>query len=210
MTLYNEGLIYRGWRIINWDPEARTALSNIEVYHQTDPGKMYYFSYHVKETGEQFTVATTRPETMFGDVCVCVNPKDDRFTHMVGMHCTNPANGETLPIISDDYIDIEFGTGAMKCTPAHDPNDFGIAERHHLDKPICMNPDGTMNSLAKEYEGMDRYKCRELVTERIKSEGNLIKIEDIMHDVGHSERTHCVVEPYLSQQWAFRTVQEVC
>ena len=194
-------MIYRGWRIINWDPEARTALSNIEVYHQADPGKMYYFNYKVVETGDNFTVATTRPETMFGDVCVVVNPEDERFKHLVGKHAINPANGEPLPIITDSYIDMEFGTGAMKCTPAHDPNDFQIAERHGLEKPICMNPDGTMNALAGQYEGLDRYECRDLVTKKIEADGNLVKIEDIVHDVGHSERTHCVAEPYLSQQW---------
>jgi valyl-tRNA synthetase len=204
VTLYQEGLIYRGWRIINWDPEAQTALSNIEVYHQADPGKMYYFEYHVVENGRRFTVATTRPETMFGDVCVVVNPKDERYQDLIGLHCINPANGKELPIIADDYIDIEFGTGAMKCTPAHDPNDFAIAERHHLDKPICMNPNGTMNALCGIYEGMDRYECREKVTKAIEEQGCLIKIEEITHDVGHSERTHCVVEPYLSQQWFVR------
>ena len=201
VTLYNEGLIYRGWRIINWDPEARTALSNIEVKYQDDPGKMYYMKYRVVETGREFTVATTRPETMFGDVCVVVNPKDERFQDVIGMHTINPANGEELPIIGDDYVDIEFGTGAMKCTPAHDPNDFAIAERHHLPKPICMNDDGTMNALAGVFEGMDRYECRDALIKRIEAEGNLIKIENIVHNVGHSERTNCVVEPYLSQQW---------
>ncbi|MCR4950812.1 MAG: valine--tRNA ligase [Solobacterium sp.] len=201
VSLYNEGLIYRGWRIINWDPEARTALSNIEVYYQDDPGKMYYFNYKVEETNDCFTVATTRPETMFGDVCVVVNPDDDRFRHLVGKHAINPANGEAIEIIADSYVDVEFGTGAMKCTPAHDPNDFAIAERHGLPKPICMNPDGTMNELAGEYNGMDRYECRDRLVERIKSEGNLIKIEDITHNVAHSERTHCVIEPYLSEQW---------
>ena len=201
VTLYNEGLIYRGWRIINWDPEARTALSNIEVYYQDDPGKMYYMRYKVVETGEEFHVATTRPETMFGDVCVVVNPTDKRYQHLIGKHTINPANGQELPIIGDDYIDMDFGTAIMKCTPAHDPNDFAIAERHNLPKPICMNPDGTMNELCGEFKGMDRYAARTAVIEKIRSEGNLIKIEDIMHNVGHSERTHCVVEPYLSQQW---------
>ncbi|MBR3310460.1 MAG: valine--tRNA ligase [Solobacterium sp.] len=201
VKLYEEGLIYRGWRIINWDPEARTALSNIEVYYQDDPGKMYYFNYKVVETGDTFTVATTRPETMFGDVCIVVNPEDERFKHMIGLHAINPANGEALPIIGDDYVDLDFGTGAMKCTPAHDPNDFLIAERHGLEKPICMNPDGTMNALAGKYEGQDRYECRDALTEDIRLAGNLVKIENITHNVGHSERTHCVVEPYLSQQW---------
>ena len=201
VKLYNEGLIYRGWRIINWDPEARTALSNIEVYYQDDPGKMYHFKYVVKETGEEFVVATTRPETMFGDVCVVVNPSDETLNHLIGKHTTNPANGQELPIIGDDYVEIGFGTGAMKCTPAHDPNDFAIAERHHLEKPICMNPDGTMNELCGQYEGMDRYVAREALVKQIEAEGNLVKIEEITHNVAHSERTHCVVEQYLSQQW---------
>ena len=201
VKLYNEGLIYRGWRIINWDPEARTALSNIEVYYQDDPGKMYHFKYVVKETGEEFVVATTRPETMFGDVCVVVNPNDETLNHLIGKHTTNPPNGQELPIIGDDYVEIGFGTGAMKCTPAHDPNDFAIAERHHLEKPICMNPDGTMNELCGQYEGMDRYVAREALVKQIEAEGNLVKIEEITHNVAHSERTHCVVEQYLSQQW---------
>ena len=201
VKLYNEGLIYRGWRIINWDPEARTALSNIEVYYQDDPGKMYHFKYVVKETGEEFVVATTRPETMFGDVCVVVNPSDEKLNHLIGKHTTNPANGQELPIIGDDYVEIGFGTGAMKCTPAHDPNDFAIAERHHLEKPICMNPDGTMNELCGKYERMDRYVAREALVKQIETDGNLVKIEEMTHNVAHSERTHCVVEQYLSQQW---------
>ena len=201
VDLYNDGLIYQDYKIINWDPVAKTALSNIEVIHQDDPGKMYYFNYKVKETNDSFTVATTRPETMFGDVCVVVNPSDDRYKHLIGLHAINPANHEKILIIADEYVDIEFGTGAMKCTPAHDPNDFLIAERHNLEKPICMNQDATMNELAKEYQGLDRFDCREKLTERIKSEGNLIKIEDIIHPVGHSERTKAVVEPYLSKQW---------
>ncbi|MDD6258831.1 MAG: valine--tRNA ligase [Erysipelotrichaceae bacterium] len=204
VTLYNEGLIYRGWRIINWDPEAKTALSNIEVYYQEDKGKMYYMHYHTVEDNEQFVVATTRPETMFGDVCVVVNPNDDKTKHLIGKHCINPANGEELPIIGDDYIEIGFGTGIMKCTPAHDPNDFAIAERHNLPKPICMNPDGTMNDLCGRYEGMDRYEARDALVKQFEEDGVMDHIEDIVHEVGHSERTHCVVEPYLSQQWFVR------
>ncbi len=201
VSLYNEGLIYRGWRIINWDPEARTALSNIEVYYQEDKGNMFYMNYETIEDGEKFIVATTRPETMFGDVCIVVNPNDDRTKHLIGKHCTNPANGQPLPIIGDDYIDMDFGTAIMKCTPAHDPNDFAIADRHGLEKPICMNPDGTMNSLCGKFEGMDRYECRDALVEQMRQDGSLHHIEEITHQVGHSERTHCVVEPYLSQQW---------
>ncbi len=201
VQLYNEGLIYRGERIINWDPQARTALSNIEVYHEDTKGAMYYFKYEVVETGQKFCVATTRPETMFGDVCVVVHPQDPRFKEAVGMHTINPANGQKLPIIADSYIDINFGTGAMKCTPAHDPNDFAIGKKYNLPMPVCINPDGTMNSLAGEYEGLDRFDCRTRLVDRIKSEGNLDHIEEIIHPVGHSERTHVIVEPYLSKQW---------
>lgn len=199
--LYQNGLIYQDYKIINWDPVAKTALSNIEVYHQEVSGKMYYFNYQVKEKDSSFVVATTRPETMFADVCIVVHPDDERYQDLIGLHAINPANDDLLPIIADDYIDLSFGSGAMKCTPAHDPNDFLIAERHHLEKPICMNPDATMNEMAKEFNGLDRYDCRVKLVEKIKNEGNLVKIEDIVHQVGHSERTHTIVEPYLSKQW---------
>ncbi|MBR2067195.1 MAG: valine--tRNA ligase, partial [Solobacterium sp.] len=201
VDLYKAGLIYKGYRIINWDPEAMTALSNIEVVYKDDKGSMYYFNYKMADSDETFVVATTRPETMFGDVCVVVNPKDERFKHLIGRKAINPANHEELIIIGDEYVDVEFGTGAMKCTPAHDPNDFAIAEKYGLEKPICMHPNGTMNALAGKYEGMDRYACREALVKQIEEEGNLIKIEEIMHNVGHSERTDFVVEPYLSEQW---------
>ena len=201
VTLYKEGLIYQGERIINWDPQAKTALSNIEVIYKPTKGYMYHFYYDVVETGRRIEVATTRPETMFGDVCVVVHPKDERYKDIVGMHVINPANNEILPIITDEYIDIEFGTGAMKCTPAHDPNDFIIGEKYGFAKPVCINPDATMNQLAGEYEGLDRYQCREKLVERIKSEGHLAYIEEIEHNVGYSERTDVVVEPYLSKQW---------
>ncbi|MEF9968237.1 MAG: valine--tRNA ligase, partial [Longicatena sp.] len=199
--LYNEGLIYQGERIINWDPKAKTALSNIEVIHKEVEGAFYTFNYKVVETNDSFNVATTRPETMFGDVCVVVHPEDEKYKHLIGKHAINPANGEALPIIADDYIEIGFGTGAMKCTPAHDPNDFQIAERHNLPKIVCMNPDGTMNELAGEFNGMDRFVCRKALTDRIEKEGNLVSIEKHIHQVGHSERTDVIVEPYLSKQW---------
>ena len=201
VSLYNKGLIYRGERIINWDPVFKTALSNIEVIHQDDPGKFYYFKYYIEGTSRYLEVATTRPETMFGDVCVCVNPKDERYKDVVGKYVINPANGDRLPIIADRYVDMEFGTGAMKCTPAHDPNDFVIGQKHGLPHPICMNEDATMNELCGKYQGQDRFVCRENLVNDIKESGNLIKIEDIVHPVGHSERSHCVVEPYLSKQW---------
>lgn len=201
VDLYKDGLIYQGERIINWDPKAQTALSNIEVIHKEVEGAMYTFVYRVVETGEALHVATTRPETMFGDVCVVVHPDDARYQKLIGLHAINPANGQTLPIISDDYIDIEFGTGVMKCTPAHDPNDFTIGEKYGLEKVVCMHPDATMNGLCGKYEGMDRFVCRKQLVEDIKAANNLVSVEKHMHQVGHSERSDVVVEPYLSKQW---------
>ena len=201
VDLYNDGLIYRGNRIINWDVEAETAISNIEVIHKEVEGSFYTFNYKVVETGETLQVATTRPETMFGDVVLVVHPDDSRYTHLVGKHAINPANGESLPIITDDYIDIEFGTGVMKCTPAHDPNDFVIGEKYGLEMPICMHPNGTMNALAGKYEGMGRFECRKALVADIEADGNLISVEKHVHQVGHSERTDAIIEPYLSLQW---------
>lgn len=201
VDLYNDGFIYRGERIINWDPKAMTALSNIEVIHKEIEGAMYTFKYKVVETGQILNVSTTRPETMFGDVCVCVHPDDPRYSDVIGKHVINPANGDELPIIADSYIDIEFGTGAMKCTPAHDPNDFMIGEKYKLPKIICMNPDGTMNEICGEFKDMDRFECRKALVKKIEAEGNLVSIEKHMHQVGHSERTDVIVEPYLSKQW---------
>lgn len=204
VSLYNEGLIYQGERIINWDPEAKTALSNIEVIHKEVEGAFYTFKYDVVETKETLLVATTRPETMFGDVAVFIHPDDPRFTHLHGKHVINPANHEVMPILTDTYIDIEFGTGAMKCTPAHDPNDFALADKYHLTRPICMHPDGKMNALAGEYDGLDRFECRAKLTQRITDEGHTHKVEKHIHQVGHSERTDVIVEPYLSKQWFVR------
>ena len=201
VDLYNKGLIYQGERIINWDPVQQTALSNIEVIHQEDEGAMFYFLYHVVDSDECLTVATTRPETMFGDTCVVVNPKDDRYKKFIGQKVINPANGDILPIIGDEYVDVEFGTGAMKCTPAHDPNDFLIAKKYNLEMPIIFNKDATMNDKCGKYKGLDRFKCREILVNDIKNNGNLVKIEKIVHQVGHSERTNTVVEPMLSKQW---------
>ena len=201
VDLYNKGYIYRGERIINWDPVFKTALSNIEVIYQEDPGKMYYFKYHIVGEDRYLTVATTRPETMFGDVCVVVNPKDERYKDVVGKKVINPANGDELPIIADSYVDLEFGTGAMKCTPAHDPNDFIIGQKYGFEHPIVMDETAHMNELCGKYNGLDRYECRDQLVEDIKNNGDLIKIEDIVHQVGHSERSHAVVEPYLSKQW---------
>lgn len=201
VDLYNDGLIYQGERIINWDPEAKTALSNIEVEHKEIKGHMYYFKYKVVETGKELIIATTRPETMFADQAIFVHPDDERYKDIIGLHAINPANGEELPIMADDYIDMDFGTAVMKCTPAHDPNDFMLAKKYDLPMPICMNPDGTMNGMAHKYAGMDRFECRKALVEDFEKAGVVDHIEEHMHQVGHSQRTGVIVEPYLSKQW---------
>ena len=201
VDLYKKGLIYQGERIISWDPVQQTALSNIEVIHQDDEGYMYYFKYHVVGTNDYLEVATTRPETMFGDTCVCVNPNDDRYKKYHGCKVVNPANGEIIPIIPDEYVDVEFGTGAMKCTPAHDPNDFVIGKKYGLEMPIIFNKDASMNEKCGKYQGLDRFVCREELIKDIDSRGDFIKKEKMIHAVGHSQRNNCVVEPMLSKQW---------
>jgi valyl-tRNA synthetase len=201
VDLYHDGLIFQGERIINWDPQAKTALSNIEVIHKEIEGAFYTFAFKVVGSDEILQVATTRPETMFGDVCVFVHPEDKRFVHLIGKTVINPASHIEMPILADEYIDREFGTGAMKCTPAHDPNDFILGEKHHLERPMCIRPDGSMNELAGEFEGLDRFECRKRLVERMQNEGTVVKIEKHVHMVGHSERTDVIVEPYLSKQW---------
>ncbi len=201
-TLYDEGLIYRGERIVNYDPEMKTALSNIEIVYKEDKGHFYYFKYRFLDNKDKYlTIATTRPETMFGDTCIVVNPNDERYKDCINKKVINPANGDILPIIADEYVDIEFGTGAMKCTPAHDPNDFIIGQRYHLEHPVIMNVDGTMNEKCGKYANMDRFTCREELLKDIEHNGDLIKIEEITHQVGHSERSDAIVEPILSKQW---------
>lgn len=201
VDLYKEGLIYRGERITNWDPVLRTALSNIEVIHKDIEGEFYYFSYDVAGTEEQLIVATTRPETMFGDVAVFVNPKDERFRHLIGKKCKNPANGDWLPIMGDEYVDISFGTGAMKCTPAHDPNDFNLARKYQLPLIKVLDEEARLVGPVGDYRGLDRFAARERLVEEIKRDGHLVKIEKIVHSVGHSERSNAIVEPMLSKQW---------
>jgi valyl-tRNA synthetase len=202
IKLYNEGLIYRGERIINWDPVQKTALSNIEVIYEETKSKMYYFKYLLADNKAEFlTVATTRPETMFGDVCLVVNPTDPRYKGLVGKKVINPSNNEIIPIIADEYVEIGFGTGAMKCTPAHDLNDFNIGQKYKLNMPICMNPDGTMNQLAHKYKTMDRFACRKQLVEDLTKSNLVVKIEEHINQVGYSERSKAVVEPYLSKQW---------
>ncbi len=201
VELYHKGLIYQGERIINWDPIQRTALSNIEVIHKEIEGAMHYFKYQVVDSKEQLIIATTRPETMFADTAIFVHPQDERYTHLIGKYAINPANGDQLPIMADDYIDMDFGTAVMKCTPAHDPNDFLLGKKYNMEMPICMNLDGTMNHLAGKYEGMDRFECRKAMIKDFKDAGVVDHIEKHLHQVGHSERSDAIVEPYLSKQW---------
>ncbi|MGP1370830.1 MAG: valine--tRNA ligase [Eggerthia catenaformis] len=201
VSLYKKGLIYQGKRIINWDPVQRTALSDIEVYHEDIKGYMYYFKYKIADSDEKVIVATTRPETMFGDTALFVHPDDQRYTHLIGKKAINPANGDELPIMADDYIELGKGTSVMKCTPAHDPNDFVLGKKYHLDMPICMNDNGTMNEICGKYAGMDRFECREALLKDFYEADVVDHLEEIIHPVGHSERSHAIVEPYLSKQW---------
>lgn len=201
VQLYNEGLIYRGEYIINWDPKLRTALSDIEVIHQDDQGAFYHINYPLTDGSGSVEIATTRPETMFGDTAVAVAPGDERYKDLVGKKLILPLVGREIPIIEDQHVDPEFGTGLVKITPAHDPNDFEVGNRHDLPRINVMNDDGTMNDKAGKYAGMDRFDCRKQLVEDLKAEGYLIKVEPIVHSVGHSERSGVQVEPRLSTQW---------
>lgn len=201
VDLYNKGLIYRGERIINWDPVQMTALSSEEVIYKEDKGAFYHIKYFIEGTDEYLDVATTRPETLFGDTAVAVNPKDERYLKYVGKNVVLPVIGKLIPIITDEHADPEFGTGVVKITPAHDPNDFEVGLRHNLERVIVMNPDATMNEKAGKYQGMTREKCREALLEDLEKDGLLISVEEMTHSVGHSERSDAVIEPYLSKQW---------
>ena len=201
VSLYEEGLIYRGERIINWDPQAQTALSNEEVIYKDVEGAFYHIKYFIKDTDEYLEVATTRPETLFGDTAIAINPNDKRYLKYHGKSVILPLLNKEIPIVLDEHADPEFGTGVVKITPAHDPNDYEVGIRHNLERIVVMNLDGTMNANAKGYEGLDRFACRKKVVEDLEKNGLLIKIEKITHSVGHSERTDVMVEPYLSKQW---------
>ena len=201
VDLYNEGLIYRGERIINWDPVQMTALSNEEVIYKEDKGAFYHLKYFIEGTNDYLEVATTRPETLFGDTAVAVNPSDERYKHLIGRNVVLPIVGKLIPIVGDDHADPEFGTGVVKITPAHDPNDFEVGNRHNLERVIVMNPDATMNENAVGYEGLSREDCREKLVQDLKNKDLLVSIEEMVHSVGHSERSDAVVEPYLSKQW---------
>ena len=199
--LYEDGLIYRGERIINWDPEALTALSNEEVIYKDVEGAFYHIKYFVEDSDKYLEVATTRPETLFGDTAVAVNPKDERYNNLIGKNVILQIVNKKIPVIADEHADMEFGTGVVKITPAHDPNDFEVGERHNLERIIVMNENATMNENAGIYNGLDRFTCREKLIKDLKEQDLLIKIEKITHNVGHSERTGVMVEPYLSKQW---------
>ena len=201
VDLYNEGLIYRGERIINWDPVQMTALSNEEVIYKDDKGAFYHLKYYIEGSDDYLEVATTRPETLFGDTAVAVNPNDDRYKHLIGKNVVLPIVDKLIPIVGDEHADPEFGTGVVKITPAHDPNDFEVGNRHNLERVVVMNPDATMNENAVGYTGLSREECREKLVNDLKEKGLLISIEEMVHSVGHSERSDAVVEPYLSKQW---------
>jgi len=201
VKLYEKGLIYRGEYIINWDPQTKTALSDIEVIYEEVQGKFYHMKYPIKNSDKVIEIATTRPETMLGDTAVAVHPDDERYQDFIGETVVLPIVGREIQVIADEYVDMELGSGAVKITPAHDPNDFEIGNRHDLERVLVMNEDGTMNENAGIYHGLDRFECRKKIVNDLKEQGVLFKIEERDHQVGHSERSGAVVEPYLSTQW---------
>lgn len=208
VDLYNKGLIYRGYRMVNWDPEAKTTLSDEEVNYEERTDILYYVKYKI-EGGEEFvTIATTRPETILGDTAVCINPNDDRYAHLKGKKVIVPICNRVIPIIEDDYVDIEFGTGCLKVTPAHDVNDKEIGDRHNLEVIDVLNEDGSMNSFGLHHQGKDRVVARKDVAKELDAQGILVKTESITHNVGTSERTKAVIEPRLSDQW-FLNMEEL-
>ncbi len=201
VDFYNEGLIYRGEKIINWDPVAKTALSNEEVVYGEEKSAFYHIKYKLEDSEEYLDVATTRPETLFGDTAVAVNEKDERYKKYVGKNVILPLVNKKIPVITDEHADMEKGTGCVKITPAHDPNDFEVGNRHNLERIVCMNDDATMNENAFKYEGMTREECREAVLKDLEKEGLLLEVEPLVHEVGHSERTGVMVEPMIKKQW---------
>ena len=202
VRLYNEGLIYRGERIINWDPVQMTALSNEEVIYKDIEGAFYHIKYMLEGSDSEYLeVATTRPETLFGDTGVAVNPNDSRYSKFIGKRVVLPILGKLIPIVGDEHADPEFGTGVVKITPAHDPNDFEVGNRHNLERVIVINPDGSMNEHCGKYEGMDRFVCREELIRDLEKDGLLLEVENITHSAPFSERSDALVEPYLSKQW---------
>ena len=204
VKLYEKDLIYRGEYIINWDPVAQTALSDIEVIHKDVQGAFYHVEYPVVGSDERVEIATTRPETMLGDTAIAVHPEDERYQHLIGKTVLLPLMDREIPVVADEYVEREFGTGVVKITPAHDPNDFEVGNRHDLERLNVMHKDGSINANGGKYEGMDRFQARKEVVKDLKEQGYLIKVEEHLHSVGHSERSGAVVEPYLSTQWFVR------
>lgn len=201
VDLYNKGNIYRGYRMVNWDPQAKTTLSDEEVIYTEKQGNLYYLKYKIEGSDESLTIATTRPETILGDTAICINPNDERFSHLRGKKAIVPVCNRVIPIIEDEYVDVEFGTGCLKVTPAHDENDKAIGDRHNLEIIDILNDDGTLNSYGLHYEGKDRFVVRKEIVEEMKKMGVVSKIETHIHKVGTSERTGAVIEPKLSDQW---------
>ncbi len=201
VDLYNKGFIYRGYRMVNWDPEAKTTLSDEEVIYEEQQGKLYFLKYKIEGSEDFLTVATTRPETIFGDTAICINPNDERFTHLKGKKAIVPICGRVIPIIEDEYVDIEFGTGCLKVTPAHDMNDKTLGEKHNLEIVDIFNEDATLNSFGLHYQGKDRFVVRAEIAKELETIGALAKTETHLNKVGTSERTKAVIEPRLSDQW---------
>lgn len=208
VDLYNKGLIYRGYRMVNWDPEAKTTLSDEEVIFEERQGKLYFLKYKIEGSEDFLTVATTRPETIFGDTAICINPNDERFTHLKGKKAIIPISGRVIPIIEDEYVDIEFGTGCLKVTPAHDMNDKTLGEKHNLEIIDIFNDDASLNSFGLHYQGKDRFVVREEIAKELETIGALAKTETHLNKVGTSERTKAVIEPRLSDQW-FLSMEEL-
>ena len=201
VDLYNKGLIYRGYRMVNWDPEAKTTLSDEEVIHEERQGNLYYLQYKIEGSDDTLTIATTRPETIFGDTAICINPNDERFTHLKGKKAIVPLCNRVVPIIEDEYVDIEFGTGCLKVTPAHDENDKNLGDKHNLEVIDIFNDDASLNSFGLHYEGKDRFVVRKEIVKELEEKGFLVKTETHINKVGTSERTKAVIEPKLSDQW---------
>ncbi|EZH72773.1 valyl-tRNA synthetase [Aquimarina atlantica] len=201
VDLYNKGLIYRGYRMVNWDPQAKTTLSDEEVIYEEKQGNLYYLNYAIEGTEDTLTIATTRPETIMGDTAICINPNDDRFTHLKGKKAIVPIANRVIPIIEDEYVDMEFGTGCLKVTPAHDPNDKILGDKHNLEVIDIFNDDATLNSFGLQYEGKDRFVVRKEIVKELERIGALAKTETHLNKVGTSERTKAVIEPKLSDQW---------
>ena len=201
VDLYNKGLIYRGYRMVNWDPEAKTTLSDEEVIYEERQGNLYYLSYAIEGSDEKVTIATTRPETILGDTAICINPNDERYHHLRGKKAIVPICNRVIPIIEDEYVDVEFGTGCLKVTPAHDENDKNLGEKHDLEVIDIFHEDATLNSFGQHYEGKDRFVVRKEIVKELEEKGHLVKTEQHLNKVGTSERTKAVIEPRLSDQW---------